>query len=218
MPSAVPDSPLSDGPAPEPGWLDDLALRARLVRGEAGAADELLARTLDDVYAFVHHRVGADRARAEDVVQETFLTGLERIASYAGDASLATWLCGIARNKLHAARRDDARGGRARSLEDALASADPEIDRILAEVAREEIPEALLEREETRTLVGATLSSLPPEYRRALLAKYVDGASVDEIAVREKKSAKAAESTLTRARVAFARVFELLAKRRGGVA
>ena len=31
------------------------------------------------------------------------------------------------------------------------------------------------------------------------------------------KSEKAAESTLTRARAAFARVFELLAKKRGGL-
>lgn len=205
----------ADSAEPEPGWADDVALRVRIVRGDAGAADELLARTLDDVYAFVHHRVGADRQRAEDVVQETFLTGLERIASFAGESSLATWLCGIAKNKLREARRGDGRG---RSLEDALASADPEIDRILADVARAPIPEELLEREETRALVGATLSSLPPEYRRALLAKYVDGRSVNEIAEREKKTPKAAESTLTRARVAFARVFELLAKQRGGVA
>jgi len=211
----VPRAQPSEPAAPEPAWAADVALRARIVRGESGAPDELLARTLDDVYAFVHHRVGADRQRAEDVVQETFLTGLERIGSFAGDSSLATWLCGIAKNKLREARRGDGRG---RSLEEALAHADPEIDRILADIAREPIPEQLLEREETRALVGATMSSLPPEYRRALLAKYVDGRSVNEIAAHEQKSPKAAESTLTRARVAFARVFELLAKQRGGVA
>lgn len=202
----------------EPAWDADVALRDRLLRREAGAADDLLARTLDDVHAFVHHRAGSDRARAEDIVQETFLTGIERIAGYSGDASLATWLCGIARNKLHEVRRRDERGGRGLSLEDALAAADPEIDRVLAEIAREPIPEELLEREETRELVGATMSSLPPEYRRALLGKYVEGRSVNELAARERKSPKAAESTLTRARVAFARVFELLAKKRGGIA
>ena len=42
------------------------------------------------------------------------------------------------------------------------------------------------------------------------------GRSVAEIASTGGKSAKATESTLTRARLAFARVFELLAKRRGG--
>jgi len=204
-------------PASDPGRLADLALRERLRRGERAAADELVARHLDLLYEFVHYRAGGDRARAEDVVQETFLTALEKIGSFQGESSLATWLCGIARNKLRAEFRSGGRARRGRSLEEALEAADPEIDRILAEVAREPLPEALLERRETRELVGATLSSLPPDYRRSLLEKYVENLPVAEIAARAGKSEKAAESTLTRARVAFARVFELLARRRGGL-
>ncbi|MBK7877420.1 MAG: sigma-70 family RNA polymerase sigma factor [Planctomycetes bacterium] len=192
----------------------DLALADRLRRRAPGAAEELLERHLDPLYAFVHFRVGGDRHRAEDLVQETFLTALERIAGYDARASLHAWLCGIARNKL----RSERRRARPRSLEDALEAADPEIDLILSEVARTPLPDAVLERRETRELVGATLSSLPLAYRESLLAKYVDGLSVAEIAARSAKSEKAAESTLTRARVAFARVFELLAKKRGGVA
>lgn len=195
---------------------DDLVLRDRIARGEKRAAEELLERHLDALYEFVHHRAGGDHQRAEDVVQETVLAALSSMASFDGRSSLYTWLCGIARNKLRAEHRE--RGERrSSSLEDVLERADPEIDRILAEIAREPIPEDLLERRETRDLVGATLSSLPPEYRRSLLEKYVDGRSVTEIAQRAGKSAKATESTLTRARVAFARVFELLAKRRGGL-
>jgi RNA polymerase sigma-70 factor, ECF subfamily len=192
----------------------DLELARRLVARETGAADELLAAHLDPLYAFVHWRAGGDRDRTEELVQDTFLAALTGIADFDGRASLHAWLCGIARNKLRAERRRM----RPRSLEDVLAEADPDIDRILADVAREPLPDQVLERRETRALVGATLSSLPPEYRRSLLAKYVDGCSVAEIAARGGKSEKAAESTLTRARVAFARVFELLARRRGGVA
>ncbi|MBM3977486.1 MAG: hypothetical protein FJ299_10910 [Planctomycetes bacterium] len=64
-------------------------------------------------------------------------------------------------------------------------------------------------------MVGAALSSLPPEYKAALLAKYVEELSVDEIAARSGRTTKAAESLLGRARTAFGKVFELLAKRRG---
>jgi RNA polymerase sigma-70 factor (ECF subfamily) len=103
------------------------------------------------------------------------------------------------------------------ALEDALADADPEIDAILADVAREPLPEEVLERRETRDLVGAALSSLPDDYRTALLGKYVEGRSVEELATAGGTTFKAAESRLQRARVAFARVFELLAKRRGGL-
>jgi DNA-directed RNA polymerase specialized sigma24 family protein len=103
------------------------------------------------------------------------------------------------------------------ALEDALAEAEPEIDAILADVAREPLPEEVLDRLETRELVGAALSSLPGDYRAALLSKYVEGRSVEDLAASSGATFKAAESRLQRARLAFARVFELLARRRGGL-
>ncbi len=190
----------------------DLDLQRELLAGRPGAEQRLIERHLDPLYEFVHFRLGGRRAEVEDVVQETFLVALQRMTSFDGRSSLHTWLCGIAKNKI----RGERARSRPRSLEEALENADPEIDAILAEVAREPLPAAVLERRETQELVGATLSSLPPEYRQALLAKYVEGLSTEEVAARAGKSAKAAESTLTRARTAFARVFELLAKRRGG--
>lgn len=191
----------------------DLALRAELCSRRPGAEQRLVERHLDPLYEFVHFRLGGRREEVEDVVQETFLAALQGIASFDGRSSLHAWLCGIAKNKIRGTRART----RPRSLEDALESADPQIDAILAEVAREPLPASVLERRETQELVGATLSSLTPEYRAALLAKYVEGLSTEELALRAGKSAKATESTLTRARTAFARVFELLARRRGGL-
>lgn len=191
----------------------DLDLCARLARGDRAAAESLLALHLEPLHAFVHYRLGQDKTRVEDVVQETFLVALRDSARFDGRSSLHAWLCGIARNTIRAERRKRA----PMSLADALGSADADIDAILVDVAREPLPEAVLERAETRALVGATLSSLPPEYQRALIGKYVDGLSTAAIAAREQKSAKATESTLARARSAFARVFELLARKRGGI-
>jgi RNA polymerase sigma-70 factor (ECF subfamily) len=71
----------------------------RVLNGEAGAAEELFLSHLDPLYQFVHYRVGGDRASAEDVVQDTFLTALEGLARFDGRSSLQTWLCGIAKNK-----------------------------------------------------------------------------------------------------------------------
>lgn len=190
----------------------DRRLRDRIVSGERGAAEALLGLHLDPLYEFVHYRLGADTSRVEDVVQDTFLVALQRMNAFDGRSSIYTWLCGIAKNRIRMARRQRA----GRSLDEALESADPEIDAILAEIEREPLPDAVLERRETQELVGATLSSLPPDYRRALLEKYVEGLSVAQIAARAGKGDKATESTLTRARIAFARVFELLAKKRGG--
>jgi RNA polymerase sigma-70 factor (ECF subfamily) len=191
----------------------DLRLRDRILAGERAAADALLSQHLDPVYRFVRWRLGSDLHRVEDLVQDTFLAALQKMDDFDGRSSLHTWLCSIAKNKIRSARR----AGTPRSLEDVLEEADPEIDAILAEIAREPLPDRVLERKETRDLVGATLSSLPPEYAKALVQKYVEGRSVAEMAAIRGKGEKAVESVLTRARTAFARVFELLAKSRGGL-
>jgi RNA polymerase sigma-70 factor (ECF subfamily) len=192
----------------------DLVTRDAILAGDRGAAEGFFRHHLGALYEFVHYRVGGNRAMAEDLVQDTFLTALERLAAFDGRASLHTWLCGIAKNKIRAQRR------RARPvlMEDVLSEADPEIEAILMAVDREPLPDGVLEREETKELVGATLSSLPPDYRDALVQKYVDELSTAEIAARAGKNEKAAESTLHRARTAFGRVFTLLAKKRGGYA
>ena len=196
--------------APET-WREDRALRDTILDGDGQAAEQLFRRELEPLYEFVHYRVGRRRELAEEVVQDTFLTAFQRLAAYDGRSSLHTWLCGIARNKI----REQRRARRPRALEDVLADSDADIDAFLLDIEREPLPEWVIEREETAELVGATLSSLPPDYREALVAKYVDGLSVAQIGARAGKSEKAAESTLHRARLAFSRVFQLLAKERG---
>ena len=74
----------------------------------------------------------------------------------------------------------------------------------------------MLEREETQAMVGATLSSLPESYRTALTEHYIEGHSVPETARRQGRGVKAAESTLYRAKRAFAEVFGLLSVRASG--
>jgi len=197
-----------------PSRAPDLLTRDAILAGDRDAAEGFFRHHLGALYEFVHYRVGGNRAVAEDLVQDTFLTALDRLSAFDGRSNLHTWLCGIARNKIRAHRRRL----RPVALEDVLAEADPEIEAILAAIDQEPLPDAVLEREETKELVGATLSSLPPEYREALVAKYVEELSTAEIAARAGKHEKAADSTLHRARTAFARVFTLLAKKRGGLA
>jgi RNA polymerase sigma-70 factor (ECF subfamily) len=190
----------------------ELALRDRILGGDQEAASQFFDSHLEALYAFVHFRM-RDRAQVEDVVQDTFVVALERLASFDGRSSLHTWLCGIAKNKIRALRRKL----RPVPLEDVLERSSAEIDDLLVRVASEPLPDWVLEQRETRELVGATLSSLPLDYRQALLEKYVEGRSTAEVAALSGRSVKAAESLLTRSRLAFAKVFELLARRRGGL-
>ena len=191
-------------------WTPDVAKLAALDDQEWMAVERAYCGRL---LSYVARRV-PDRDACEDVVQEVFLTALASLPSWDGRSDLRGWLVGIAKNKIREARRKRA----PLPLADALAESDAEIDAILAEVAREPLPDHVLERRETAELVGAALSSLPRDYQDALLEKYVEGRTTADIARAAGKSEKAAESMLTRARVAFARVFELLAKKRGGLA
>jgi len=76
----------------------------------------------------------------------------------------------------------------------------------------EPLADDVLRREETREMVGATMSQLPTHYREALEAKYVLGKSVRDIAVALHVSEKSVESQLTRARRAFRATFLTLAR------
>ena len=200
-------------PVQLPARSPDLSTRDAILAGDRGAAEGFFRVHLSTLYEFVHYRVGGNRSVAEDLVQDTFVTALDRLSAFDGRSSLHTWLCGIAKNKIRSHRRRL----RPVAMEDVLAEADPEIEAMLMAIDREPLPDAVLEREETKELVGATLSSLPPDYREALVQKYVEELSTAEIAARSGKHEKAADSTLLRARLAFARVFTLLARKRGGL-
>ena len=73
-----------------------------------------------------------------------------------------------------------------------------------------ELPDEVLRRKEVARLVHRALDHLPRRYGRALEWKYVEGLSVKEIAVRLEIGPKAAESVLSRARVAFRDGFSTL--------
>ena len=200
-------------PHPHP-HQDDLTVRDQILAGDRRQAEELFELHIDALYEFVYYRVGKDVASAEDVVQDTILVAFERLADFDGRSSLHTWMCGIAKNKI----RSRGRRRRPISVEDLLDTSDADIDSILARIEQEPLPDEVLEARETSELVGATLSSLPPGYRDALQAKYVDGKSVSDLARESGRHPKALESTLHRARQAFSRLFQLLAKRRGELA
>jgi RNA polymerase sigma-70 factor (ECF subfamily) len=66
--------------------------------GHAQAFAELFRRRLPDVFRFALHMTGSVPT-AEDVVQDVFMVVLRDGSRYdAGRATVAAWLCGIARN------------------------------------------------------------------------------------------------------------------------
>jgi len=189
----------------------DRSLAEALARGDREAVETLYRELCDPLYAFVFHRVGGDRSDAEDVTQETFLTALREAHGFEARSTLRTWVFGIAKNKarerLRARRRErsrrlDERGG--------------EVERALAQVETTDLPAAVIEAEETARLVGTALAHLPAGYRQTLTEKYVAGRTLAEIARRQSRSPKAVESSVQRARRAFARMLRVLAASAAG--
>src|SRR5262249_59046549 len=118
---------------------------------------------------------------------------------------------GRPRNEIHGPRG----GKKAAPHEPPGARMDKELPPFYPRLDSEPFSDELLQREETRELVNATMSQLPEHYRETLEAKYVNGSSVRDLAGRLHVSEKAVESQLTRARKAFRATFLALARNLG---
>jgi RNA polymerase sigma-70 factor (ECF subfamily) len=145
-----------------------------------------------EVFRFVASATGASAADVEDLVQETLLQAWRGRAQFRGEASLLTWVLGIARNLARLRLRTlETRGAHDRAL------------RALADLETKAIPPDLLEDAELRRRVRRALDDLDPSQAEALLRRYADGWSVRRIAEESGESEKAVESRLHRAREAL---------------
>jgi RNA polymerase sigma-70 factor (ECF subfamily) len=190
----------------------DHAWRRRALAGDADAVTALAEAALQPLFAFCLYRVGRNRHLCEEVVQETLVRALRDIDRYEPDRAgnnIFPWLTGLARNEIQRVLR---RERAAVSLEALWERVDRELYDIYSRIDSEPLAEDVLEREETCELVTMTMAQLPPQYREALEAKYVNGKSVRDLAALWSTTEKAAESQLTRARKAFRATFLTLSR------
>lgn len=154
----------------------DEQLMGRFQRGEARAFETLMRRHRSPVHAFLCRLVG-DRARAEDLLQETFLRVVKGAADWEPRAAVRTWLFTIARNLA----ADEARRRVFRDAEplDAAVGDPPRGDRLAAEgrAPDDAAGDALV-----RPRLEAALAALPAEQREVFLLREHVGLSFPEIA------------------------------------
>lgn len=165
-----------------------------LKKRDRSAWSAAVDRHLHEVYGFVFHLVGGDRTVAEDLNQETWLEaldGIDRCDTTQG--SFRNWLFGIARRRVALHYRRRALAGNATSF-----SGQFEESVELGEITV--LPQDVLEQVEQRAVVRAAVLVLPDDRRKVLLWKYVEGLSVETIAIRMGRTAKAVESLLSRTR------------------
>ena len=189
--------------------MDDTQLIRRMRSGDERAFDEFFGAYFPRLFRFAVRRLGNEDA-AEDVVQATLIIATRKIGTWRGEAALYTWLCTICRHELSAYWARTGRQPVTLPLDD-HPDTRAAIDSLVHDAPG---PHAELERHDLSDRVRVTLDHLPRPYGDVLTWKYIEGLSVVEIAARLGSTAKAAESMLTRARVAFRDGFHTLAGER----
>ncbi|WP_164019354.1 RNA polymerase sigma factor [Pyxidicoccus trucidator] len=153
----------------------DMALLARLRRGDSDAF-ELLVRTHQDrLYDFCVRMVG-DREEAHDLVQEIFVSVHQNVRRFREDAKLSTWLFRITKNHCINRLKYLKRRGRGRSDEY------DETTALFTEGGGTAPgPDAALESARERARVQWAIAQLEPDARMLVALRDIEGLSYDEI-------------------------------------
>jgi len=183
---------------------------ARLLTREAEAVKKWFHAYSDTLYTFVYYRVDKDSDIAAEIVQETFVQALRKIADYDSQrGSMLVWLTYLCKNNIKKALR-------AKHRHISYEQAWQEIDRYLLQayelIATEPLPDEILQREETAELVRMTLANIPGNYKLVLTEHYYQQKALREIAVSMGVSEGAVKVMLHRAREAFRVTFLRLLK------
>ncbi len=139
----------------------DSVLIAAALNGAEAAFRELFRRHTPYLLQFVSRVLGASRADAEDVVQDTWLRAYPALVTFRSDSSFSTWLCSVG---LRAAL-DSMRRGK-RHTADTLFDDDYHVQ-----------PPATEERMDLETAIAR----LAPGYRMVLVLHDVQGFTHEEI-------------------------------------
>ena len=176
--------------------VDDTQLIAAVRRGSDLAFEQLYRRYSVGVGRFVASRV-RDSGRAEDLVQEIFLSALRRIRATDGTIAFRPWIFEIAKN---AAIDHYRRSSRAEEVsihaDDILRPAD-QLRLVGSAHSRPET--AVLNKERFDQLRGA-FAELSTNHHRVLVLRELEGLSYREIAEEMDMTRPAVESALFRAR------------------
>ena len=137
-------------------------------RGEREAFRALFDAYRDRVYS-VALRFSGDSSAAMDIAQDTFVKLFDCIADFRGEASFDTWVYRLVANRCLDHRR---KTRRLFPITEGLAAVLRAPDNNLVELLKREF----------RGHVTAAVDQLPPQLRIAVVLRYTEGLSYDQIA------------------------------------
>lgn len=159
----------------EEARAENAAVAAALQRHDPEVLDELIVRYQHRLLRYLLYLTG-NREQAEDIFQETWMRVLTRGSQYNGAARFDTWLFTIARNLVIDLRRKRSMA----SLEE-MAEAGV-MESALDVVSAEKSPFEHLQLLESGQLVAGALLALDPLHREAIVLRFQEEMSLEEIA------------------------------------
>jgi RNA polymerase sigma-70 factor, ECF subfamily len=180
-----------------PDWPDpELAAAAR--RRDEAAIRAIVRRHNQTLFRLARSILGDDH-EAEDALQEAYVRGFERIASFRGESSLRTWLGRIVVNEALGRRRR--RPGEALPVETLDTRGSADIIELPGLASHAADPERALATGEIRHVLDAAIDELPPDFRAVLVARLVEEMTVEETAQILDLKPETVKTRLHRARV-----------------
>jgi RNA polymerase sigma-70 factor (ECF subfamily) len=174
-----------------PRWLEgfhvpmedeqEQALIERLRRQDEAAFNALVRLYEQRVFRLVLRMLG-DRAEAEDVAQEVFVTIFKSIGGFRGESKLSTWIYRIATN--HCKNRVKYLDRRARGKKtelDELSEHGAVESASMSSSAQVSRPDEQAEANQIESIVRAAIAELDEEQRELVVLRDVENLSYEEI-------------------------------------
>jgi len=160
---------------------EDRELVERAQGGDFASFESLVGKYERRVYHLAARIVGQSHD-ADEVVQQTFLSLIEKLKSFRQEARFSTWLTRVATNHALALLRRRSRRRTVPLAEDRSAETDdvPPHPEYIAQWR--ETPEQIAARRETRQILDAALDELDEKYRLVFLLRDVERLSTSETA------------------------------------
>ena len=159
--------------------LDDMEL-VQMARQRDGAAFRAIMQRSNRRLYRIARAVMHDDSEAEDVVQEAYMRAFASLADFRGESSLATWLSRIVLNEALGRLRRLRPTVDVTSIETRQPSPGEVIPFPLASTQLD--PERTMAQRQIQVLLERAIDDLPEIFRTVLVARVVEGMSVEETA------------------------------------
>jgi len=165
----------------------------RIKSADPGAVEEFVKEYSSKVFSLAYSLTRSEAA-AEEIMQEVFITVITKINTLENNEYFSTWLYRVTMNAAYGFLRKE------KKYSVKFQADDSEIDSA-ASTDFAELPDNVLESDESMEIINRAIDSLPKSIRTIVILKDVEGLKNEDIAATMRLSLSAVKSRLHRGRL-----------------